>query len=426
MIGFKNILKILVLVFVIESCNKDDDPVPPQPVVTDKPDPDPVNQAPGSFSLLAVEDNDTVVNRTPTLSWEQATDPDGDMVKYDVYVDTNSDPQIKVASDLQTTSFTIGDTLDLVSDYYWKVLAKDGNGGETFSGIFQFKTSGFLKTSPINDNAAISLLDAHEALVFQDKIWLLGGFANNQVENEVWSSADGLTWDGPRANSEPKFTPRFFHKAAVFQDKMWVIGGNADNILNDVWASSDGDNWEELEQLQQDEFPARNDHTLTVFNDRLYLIGGVTTGGTQLMDVWSSVDGMTWNLETDSAEFGPRNFHQVASFKEKLWMIGGLKDDGTTGSDVWNSDDGKSWSLVTTAAEFGERVGHRVLVFDNKLWLIGSATQNDIWVSDDGENWNDATPDESYPQRANFTATYFQDQIWIVAGGSKRDIWTFE
>lgn len=116
---------------IISSCSSDSDPpeIPPQQ-----------NRAPNAFSLQSVS-NSTATSLNPTLNWDAATDPDGDNVKYTVYLDTLESPEKIVASNISETSFTVTDTLIDNTPYYWKVMASDGNGGTTFSSsILNLKT----------------------------------------------------------------------------------------------------------------------------------------------------------------------------------------------------------------------------------------------------------------------------------------------
>jgi hypothetical protein len=81
--------------------------------------------------------------------------------------------------------------------------------------------------------------------VFQDKIWILGGWEKNKwgLVNDVWASSDGEYWQ--EIASSVQWTARKGHSAVVFQDKIWVIAGvDSRGAKNDVWNSSDGKNWE--------------------------------------------------------------------------------------------------------------------------------------------------------------------------------------
>jgi len=73
------------------------------------------------------------------------------------------------------------------------------------------------------------------ALVFDDKIWVLGGFQGGiaaNLQNSAWHSPDGITWT--ESNPESNWSERYDHGAVVFNDRIWVIGGE---FLDNVWYS---------------------------------------------------------------------------------------------------------------------------------------------------------------------------------------------
>ncbi|MFC1722000.1 hypothetical protein ACFL0Z_03770, partial [Patescibacteria group bacterium] len=96
------------------------------------------NQAPGSFSLLNPTNGATVSSSTPTLDWEDSTDPDtpytGDTVTYTVWY--SSDPtfaeKIEV-SGIAVSQYTIATPLIESQAYYWRVKAEDNHGAATWS-----------------------------------------------------------------------------------------------------------------------------------------------------------------------------------------------------------------------------------------------------------------------------------------------------
>ncbi|WP_129409097.1 hypothetical protein [Marinitoga lauensis] len=132
------------------------------------------------------------VSITTTLDFDNATDPDGDSVTYDVYLGTdqtlvnNLDSTTKIATDL-TNSQTAALSLLRGTTYYWKVVAKDGKGGETqlpgSSTTYSFST------------------------VTLDKIFVAGGYegvfvidvstpANPSIEQDAGPSDNVIDTDG--------------------------------------------------------------------------------------------------------------------------------------------------------------------------------------------------------------------------------------
>jgi hypothetical protein len=89
---------------------------------------------------------------------------------------------------------------------------------------------------------SISSSTTHTSYIdFQNGIFNTTTIENNgdiklKTENEIggWiQSASSAPWSG-----------RYGHTSVVFDNKIWVIGGyNGNNLLNDIWYSSDGINW---------------------------------------------------------------------------------------------------------------------------------------------------------------------------------------
>lgn len=80
----------------------------------------------------------TGVGINADLSWS-CSDPDGDPLTYDVYFENDDDtPDVLVSDDQSGTSFDPG-TLSYSEDYYWQIVASDGE--DTTSGpVWHFKT----------------------------------------------------------------------------------------------------------------------------------------------------------------------------------------------------------------------------------------------------------------------------------------------
>lgn len=95
------------------------------------------NRPPNIPKTPTPADGATGVPVDNTLSWE-CSDPDGDSLTYDVYFGTNSNPPlVKVG---HTSTLYIPGTLQYGTTYYWKIVAKDGNGWETAGPVWSFFT----------------------------------------------------------------------------------------------------------------------------------------------------------------------------------------------------------------------------------------------------------------------------------------------
>ncbi len=98
---------------------------------------DPGNTPPDEPVLTNPPDSSTDHPTNVNLQWT-CSDPDGDTLSYDLYFGTNSEPNF-YTNNIPTNTFDITN-LDKGTTYYWKVLAKDGRGGEAYSSIYKFTT----------------------------------------------------------------------------------------------------------------------------------------------------------------------------------------------------------------------------------------------------------------------------------------------
>jgi len=147
------------------------------------------NGPPLSFDLIAIADGATEVNLTPTLSWESAKNPKGSAVTYDLYLGTDLDPSTLYESNITSTSFELTERLHLLTDYRWKVVATDTEGKTSQSPIYKFTTRNLsFPEEPVTANAAFSKRRGHTTAVFNDKIWVIGGWDSNDIlKNDVWA-----------------------------------------------------------------------------------------------------------------------------------------------------------------------------------------------------------------------------------------------
>ncbi|HOK88376.1 MAG TPA: hypothetical protein PK404_06035, partial [Fervidobacterium sp.] len=107
---FFSLLIFAAIIFVVQAC------VPP------------ANNPPTAVSSPTPPNGAIDISLTLTLKWDASTDPDGDPVKYDIYLWSNPESMVIKAFDFAANSYTISQPLDYGTKYYWKVVAKDGKG----------------------------------------------------------------------------------------------------------------------------------------------------------------------------------------------------------------------------------------------------------------------------------------------------------
>lgn len=278
-------------------------------------------------------------------------------------------------------------------------------------------------------------------MVYDGKMWLLGGFEPQRV-NDVWSSSDGENWS--RATAAAEWPPRNLPSCLVYDGKMWIMGGS-DQIerksvtYNDVWNSTDGVNWRQV--TANAAWSARSAASAVVFDGKMWVLGGMDApyGRAHNHDVWFSTDGKNWEQATDYAPWSPRAMHSSVVFDGRMWVIGGgvydesyYKNTAVDHDDVWYSTDGKNWTEATGRAGWPARRFHRSVVYDGKMWVIGGhhrGNRNDVWSSSDGENWSKMTSGAAWSVRHEPACLVFRDKLWLLGGFGQvlyNDIWTYD
>lgn len=312
----------------------------------------------------------------------------------------------------------------------------------------------------ITDQTPFHQRDGAGALVYHDRMWLIGGwnpdpyFPKGATGNDVWSSVDGREWrmDKPQTFKDGEFDPvndwegRHTGGYAVFADKMWIIGGDPlqGHYQRDAWSSTDGRVW----KLETDSMPwaDRALHYTLVFQDRIWVLGGQTM--TDFIssrvkpykifnDVWSSPNGVDWTqVATKGPMWQPRaTIQQSAVLDGKMWVIaGGTYESKNAGvyerqfmMDVWSSPDGVSWTQVAVTTPWSPRQYQSLAAWDGKLWVISGYDHDGNvdggYYSSDGKNWY-ATVTPWDPRHATSLWVY-KDAIWISGGGNV-DVWRLE
>ena len=193
-------------------------------------------------------------------------------------------------------------------------------------------------------------------VTFKGKMWILGGIEDfffgddKSVKNDVWCSADGRHWQLVKKNAP--WSPRAFHQAVVLQDKMWIMGGGnfrpKQYAYNDVWCSVDGVKWTRATKAAP--WPARLWFSSVVYRDRTWVLGGWEETATvrrpvNLADVWHSRDGKKWTQLESGTTWTPRHGQSAFAFRNKIWVAGGCSGAGPRplDSQVWSLHVSKKW-----------------------------------------------------------------------------------
>jgi hypothetical protein len=311
----------------------------------------------------------------------------------------------------------------------------------------------------ITDHSAFAARDGAGALVYKEKMWLIGGWNPGDkphfpriCNNEVWSSTDGATWNLIKPNT---FLDKSFdatkdwegrHTAgyAVYKDKMWIIGGdvNQGHYQNDVWSSSDGKNWTFVNRDHPLPWAPRALHYTVVHDDKMWIIGGQTMPAFGkadeifYRDVWTTTDGVQWQqVEIKEPAWPQRGMiGGSAVFQGRIWILGGGTYDTPQipqrkfFNDVWSSADGATWTQHVEHAPWEPRQYHDVAVFDDRLWVlegynVKGGNRKDVWHSADGVHWTEV-PNTPWKPRHAASVFVYDGGLWMVAGNNMEpDAW---
>ncbi len=329
----------------------------------------------------------------------------------------------KINGDIHVVGYAINDDADVGGRQEAMVWIYSASKPDVLSG------SNWIQAT---ESAEFSARQDFTTLVFDGKLWLIGGSYGWTTYSDVWCSSDGVTWTEVTASAA--FGERAAHTSVVFDDKMWVIAGvDGDReSRNDVWYSSDGITWTEATATA--DFSARYAHT-SVANYRLMWVIGGRSGDNAMNDVWVSEDGVIWTEATAMAEFSARQDHASVYFNNKIWVVGGINtpiEENIFLNDVWYSDDGTSWTKAVQGA-FEGREDPALVVASGKMWMLGGYMNpheavNEVWSSTDGATWTQVTTTSDFTGRAMPGSSYFDDRLWVIGGkatSSKcvNDVW---
>jgi hypothetical protein len=193
----------------------------------------------------------------------------------------------------------------------------------------------------VTAKAAWSPRIAAAVVEFQGRMWILGGIENyyfgdqRSLKNDVWSSADGNQWKLETAAAG--WSARAYHQAAVLNKRIYVFGGGnyvpAYQAKNDVWSSADGVSW--TRETPCAPWHPRLWFSTAVYRDRIWVLGGWSNNPSQNWgDVWHSADGKTWQRLESKTIWRARHEHSVFVFHDKLWVAGGHARP--LSSEVWS------------------------------------------------------------------------------------------
>jgi hypothetical protein len=250
-------------------------------------------------------------------------------------------------------------------------------------------------------------------VVFDNKIWIMGGYDGTYRRNDVYNSTDGLNWTCLTTNAQ--WAARNAFSSVVFDNKIWIFGGCiGTTFTNDAWYSTDGINWTCANDSAS--WSPRACFSSLIYDNKIWIFGGMDPNGYNKNDVWCSSDGVNWLCATSNAGWSARSDYSAVVFDNKMWILG-----GSNISDVWYSTDGVNWIQATASALWTHRIAHTSVIYNNKMWILGGCDgehsyRSDVWYSANGVNWICDDDTAQWCGRWLHSSVVYNNKIWVMAG----------
>lgn len=258
---------------------------------------------------------------------------------------------------------------------------------------------------------------------FQGRITSADGAVTRDFNVRVVRDLPQPRWE--RLLAQAPFPPRDSAGELVFNDRMWLLGGYTPRLAGDVWSSDDGIHWSHDADL-----PSESGIDIPmafVLNDRMFVADYGCT-------LFSSTDGKSWARVSDDLPWGLRYSAGCTVFNGKAWIFGGRRESGELLNDVWSSSDGVNWTLELAHAPWcGRMIHHTPVVLNGRMWLLGGGAMgadyhpfvawNDVWSTTDGKNWERTVDRAPWPARIWGSSAVYRDRMWVIGGFRAEPVW---
>ena len=167
--------------------------------------------------------------------------------------------------------------------------------------------------------------EGHSTIVYKNSLWILGGIASSGVKNDIWTSKDGITWEGDFET--PPWCGRCFHSVISFNGKLWLIAGSAQkSAMKDMYVSTNGHEWELFDENLP--FTPRFGSGTCIYDDKIWFVGG-SDGKEKAFnnEVWTFSEEEEWRKFPVQSPWSPRwAFNTTLNYKNSLILLcGGVR-----------------------------------------------------------------------------------------------------
>jgi|GEM_PF-4150297 len=147
------------------------------------------NTLPESPVLTGPTNVGKLTGTSTTLTWAAASDADGEVVTYDVYLDQAPNPTTQVSTGSTDLNYTTN-TLQNNAKYYWKVVARDPQGGASSSEIWSFSGQNEAPLAPVIDSPVSGAIVGSSTITLQWQPSIDSDNSDEDIKYEVHMSTD--------------------------------------------------------------------------------------------------------------------------------------------------------------------------------------------------------------------------------------------
>lgn len=283
-----------------------------------------------------------------------------------------------------------------------------------------------VKVEELNKNADVALpsdlIRSHSSQIveFNDELILIGGYSVSESKyiDKIWSSSDGgLTWT--IKNPSPLFGEIEHHRCVVFQNKIWLLGGNFTNKTSNeyIWSTEDLMTW------TQSEFPApfgeRINFGCCVYDNNLVVVGGETYDKKDVInlnDAWSSWDGVFWEQKTESVGSRLIGINTAVIHNNELICCKNKWEYFYSTTDLIN------W----TASPTDNFAFDTPIIFKMNDNFYSLDMDGDFHISIDLINWEIISNYSPFIFDVSFNWTIYEDKMIIVGIGNDTSLFSYD
>lgn len=168
----------------------------------------------------------------------------------------------------------------------------------------------------------------------KNKMYIVGGAdASGNGLADVWSSPDGKTWTQEKVQAFQKGRSAF--GIVTYNNAVWILGGIVSGDtrpVNEVWSSADGLSWNIQNTAK---WKARSYPVVGALSNGIYLSGGMDADEKGIYDMNKmSADGK-WTQQ-QGPPFAEMTSPAGVEYQDALWFIGGAgKTKQSPNRNVW-------------------------------------------------------------------------------------------